>query len=381
MNLSHVHLDLLGGIAGDMFVAAMLAACPDLKERVLADCAAVLPEGLSATLSETRSGSLAALRFGLTGTACKNTVTDYPKLRALISGAPLADGTMAEALAILHRLAEAEATVHGVPLQRVHFHELADWDSLTDVVAAGSIAAALKVTRWTVGPVPLGSGTVTTVHGVLPVPAPATAHLLTGFACVSDGVPGERVTPTGAAILSHLATPGAPAGRLVSSGFGAGTRVLPGVANVVRVLTFVYEHQKEDCVAVLAFDVDDMTGEELSVAADKLRDAAGVIDVTLGWRQGKKGRPVTEVRLLVQPNEVDLVAARCLSETTTLGLRWRIEPRITVPREATHVATDAGLLQAKSAVRPGGRLTTKVESDDLAPFEGLARRRSLADTP
>ena len=121
-----------------------------------------------------------------------------------IRTAALADGSAEQAVAILTLIAGVEAAIHQVPIEDVHFHEIADWDLLLDVVAAGSIAAALPAARWTVSPLPRGGGLVKTQHGLLPVPAPATAALLTGFAWRDDGVGGERVTPTGAAILRHL---------------------------------------------------------------------------------------------------------------------------------------------------------------------------------
>ena len=142
---------------------------------------------------------------------------------------------------LLELLADAEARVHGTTIDAVHFHELADWDSLMDVVAAGSIAAQLDGAHWTASALPLGGGTVHTAHGRLPVPAPATSVLLTGYPWQDDGIAGERVTPTGAAILRHLVPPARCAarrqgGRLICVGSGAGTRTLPGLPNIVRAL-------------------------------------------------------------------------------------------------------------------------------------------------
>ena len=151
--------------------------------------------------------------------------------------------TREHALSLLALLADAEAQVHGIPVDEVHFHELADWDSLLDVVAAGCIAGWLAGARWTATSLPLGGGTVRTAHGVLPVPAPATSRLLTGYPWHDDGIAGERVTPTGAAILRHLVPAAAcaarrDAGRLLFAGCGAGTRTLPGVPNILRASVF-----------------------------------------------------------------------------------------------------------------------------------------------
>lgn len=364
-----------------MFVAALLAACPDLALRVFDDLKAVLPEGVIAALEEGESGALAVQRFHVAGEgprAGDGHGTAFAPLVRRIEAAVLHPGTAAAATAILTRLAEAEATVHGVAVETVHFHEVADWDSLADVIAAGSIAAALDGARWSVSALPRGDGLVRTRHGLLPVPAPATVALLHGFAWRDDGVGGERVTPTGAAILAHLCGDAAPSGTLRAVGQGAGTRSLPGIPNILRAMVFEAAPAAagRDTVAVLTFDVDDMSGEEIAVAADHLRAADGVLDVSLGGRLGKKGRPLTEFGVLARPERAEAVAALCLDETSTLGLRWRTEDRIVVERSGDAVEADGLTLRRKRAARPGGA-TVKVESDDLAPHPTLAARRAL----
>lgn len=412
----HVHLDAVGGAAGDMFVAAMLDALPDLRQRVFDDLAAVLPDGIGQPeLIEGLSGALAVRRFGLVGASPAAPAhhhhhdpehahhhdhqhglpesagndgqhahgTRFVDLAARIEAAPLHTGTAAEAVAILRRLAQAESRMHRVPLEEVHFHEVGDWDSLLDVVAAGSIAAALAGWTWSVSTLPRGSGLVRTRHGLLPVPAPATTELLTGFAWRDDGVPGERVTPTGAAVLTHLvADPSLrpPDGlRLIASGMGAGTRELEGMPNVLRALVHAIDDQAgvDDEVMVLSFDVDDMTGEEIGVAADRLRGATGVLDVSLGLRIGKKGRPLHDFRLLVTPAQLQAVGELCLRETSTIGLRWHRIQRRRLSREGDAVAVGEATLRRKRVQRPGGETTVKVESDDLAGTGTLAARRRL----
>ncbi|MDQ0346548.1 LarC family nickel insertion protein [Ancylobacter vacuolatus] len=442
--MRRIHLDAVGGVAGDMFVAALLDALPDLALQVMAEARAVLPEGAGAPfLAQGLSGAIAVRRFGLEGahalshshthnthppsalmagldpaTQASATVLgealgprvepgdegrcdegegvrehahdhaahahgnahshgagSYRDMRARIAAAPLRAGTAYHACAILALLAEAEAAIHGVPVDEVHFHEIADWDSLLDVVAAGSLAAALEGTEWTVSPLPLGGGLVKTQHGPLPVPAPATAALLKGFDWRDDGIAGERVTPTGAAILKHLARPGRPMrGRLVASGTGAGTRSLPGMPNVLRALVFEEAPAEEDAlsgdvVAVLECEIDDMTGEEIGTAAERLRAEPGVLDVSLGHRFGKKGRPVVALRLLARPESADAVAQACFAQTSTLGLRLREERRLTLKR----VAGESAGVAVKRAARPGGE-TVKAESDALTGDTLAARR-------
>jgi len=355
--------------------------------------AAALPAGAGqAVMEEGQSGGLRARRFRLVPPGAGTPASDghgtaHAALAGRIRAAPLAAGTAAQALAILALLAGAEARIHGVAPGAVHFHEVGDWDSLMDVVAAGSIAAALSGAVWTVSSLPRGGGRVATAHGLLPVPAPATLALLEGFDWHDDGIAGERVTPTGAAILRHLCAPGAasPAGRLLASGTGAGTRALPGRANILRATAFATALDTASAgteapadgagmVACLSFDIDDMTGEEIAVAAAHLRAQPGVLDLVLLGGQGKKGRPLTRFELLLAPGALGAVCATCFHETSTLGLRWRHERRRTLPRRALA----AGGLRLKAAQRPDGTETLKAESDDLAPMPGLAARRAAA---
>lgn len=293
---------------------------------------------------------------------------------ARIERADLHPGTAVHAIAILTIIAEAEAAIHNVPVDDVHFHEIADWDSLLDVTCAGSIAAALDGAVWSVSALPRGGGLVRTAHGLLPVPAPATAAILRGFDWRDDGTSGERVTPTGAAILRHLVSPGAhrAAGKLAASGSGAGTKNLPGMPNVLRALVFeTAEAPGTDRVAVIEFEVDDMTGEEIGVAVERLRTLAGVLNVSIGQLFGKKGRPATSFHLLARPEASEVVVARCFQETSTIGLRLREERRIVLARD-NHVADG---IPVKRVERPGGH-TVKAESDALSG-DSLAERRAL----
>jgi len=405
-----IHLDLLGGLAGDMFVAALVDAVPGLSPLVLAELAAVRPAGVPAAgFSEASTGGLRAKRFGATVATDKSDYREapapragatvatshgddhagarYQTLRQRIVDAPLSQATREHALALLALLAEAEAHVHGVAVDDVHFHELADWDSLMDVVAAASIAAAMAGARWTASAPPLGGGLVRTAHGLLPVPAPATSFLLTGYPWRDDGISGERVTPTGAAILRHLVpaedcNAHRDAGRLLSVGCGAGTRTLPGIPNMVRALVVVRSvatSADADVVTVLEFDVDDMTGEEIAIAGDHLRNAPGVIDVSIGTRHGKKGRPIADFRLLVQPHASAAIAQACFTETSTLGLRLRDERRQLLRRAEVATECDDASIRVKLAERPDGRRTAKAAHDDVAAERGLDQRRRLRE--
>jgi hypothetical protein len=405
-----IHLDLLGGLAGDMFVAAMVDALPALGPRVIAELEDVRPAGAAAAqYSEATTGGLRARRFGIAAAAPSGlrldprdrgnrafspllaiphaAGTSYATLRRTLEDAPLSAPTREHAMALLALLANAEARVHGTSVDAVHFHELADWDSLMDVVAAGCIAANLAGARWTASAPPLGGGHVRTAHGLLPVPAPATSALLTGYPWHDDGIAGERVTPTGAAILRYLV----PAencgtqrgsGRLLSVGCGAGTRALPGLPNMVRALVFEQAMDsmagagdKSDILTIIEFDVDDMTGEEIAIAGEHLRATAHVVDVSVGTRLGKKGRPLADFRVLLQPHAAEAVARACFSETSTLGLRLREERRRVLHRVEVTTMSEGAAMRVKLAQRPGNVRTAKAAHDDVVAVPGLQERR------
>ena len=377
----HLHLDPLGGLAGDMFLAALLDAHPEQAEGTFAAMrAAGLPEAWDARLVRHDDGVLGGHRLVIEGPADDpgGPPSHFADIRAGLRAAPLGAAVRERAIAIFTGLAEAEAAVHGVAVDEVHFHELADWDSVADVVGAAWLIEALAPSSWSVAPLPVGSGRIDSRHGPLPVPAPAAARLLRGFAVHDDGIAGERVTPTGAAILRHLdPAPHLPAGpwRLAGTGHGFGTRRLRGVSNVVRVVAYRGEAagRSDERVAVIAFEVDDQSAEELAVGLEAIRASAGVLDVVQLPAFGKKGRLATQVQVLARPETLDAAIDRCFAETTTIGLRWRIEARAVLAREVVSVAAPGGEVAVKIVARPGGARTAKAEVDHVAAGGHAAR--------
>jgi uncharacterized protein (TIGR00299 family) protein len=385
----HIHLDPLGGIAGDMFLAAVLDTFPELESDVISAMrAAGLPEGWRCEVRPHSDHALAGKRLIVErgdGVALAPQ-GDFSRLRERLLDAPLPSQIRDRAVAILTRLASAEAAVHGVVLDEVHFHELGDWDSIADVVGAAAVIEALEARSWSVARLPVGSGRIGSRHGPLPVPAPATARLLEGFAVVDDGIAGERVTPTGAAILCELApAQRLPDGawRLERTGHGFGSKQLPSISNVLRLIAYVEDEaeRRAERVAVVTFEVDDQTPEDLAVALDLLRRQEGVLDVMQIPVVAKKGRMASQVQILARPNRLDPLIARCFIETTTIGLRWRIESRPSLPRE--EVAIDADGAHVKVVTRPGGRRTAKAEIEQVKDTKGHderahARQRAAA---
>ncbi len=376
----HVHLDPLGGVAGDMFAAALLDAFPDL-EAPLADALAGsgAPPGVTLRHLPHRDHALAGSRVRLeTRATAPPPSGSFAAISERLAGSDLAAPVRDRAGAIYALLAGAEARVHGVPVAEVHFHELADWDSYLDVVAAAWLVERLGAPSWSTSPLPLGRGRVASAHGTLPVPAPATALLLEGLPVVDDGIPGERVTPTGAAILRHLAPSSRMPGPLsiLATGQGFGTRILDGgVPNLLRVIAFApaKDDGADSRVGVVRFEVDDQTGEDLATGLDRLRALAPVRDVCQWPVLGKKGRLAAAVQVLCDPGAINAVADACLAETSTIGLRWRVEARRVLPREAVA----AGPVGAKRVRRPDGSATLKADADALADAGGYAARAAL----
>jgi len=305
----------------------------------------------------------------------------------MLERAPLEPAVRQHAIAIFALVAQAEAKVHGKPVEDISFHELGEWDSIADIVGAAFLIQRLNAS-WSVSALPQGRGRVHTAHGFLPVPAPATVLLLRGFEFHDDGVAGERVTPTGAAILAYLQANRSrdrKASKLVRSGSGFGTRTLPGMSNVLRLLAFETTETvtETDQVAELVFEVDDQTPEDLAIGLDKLRAHPSVLDVVQAPVYGKKGRMAMRVQVLADPNDLDNVFNSCFAETTTLGIRYQVLQRHKLRRRHDSVEADGRQVRVKIAERPGGA-TVKAEADDLSKVIGdrheRERVRRIAET-
>ncbi len=378
----HIHLDLVGGIAGDMFVGALLDLRPELAQGVVC---AIRDAGLDATvgidIKTFSDGVLSGHKFDVQppGTAGHHHHVRWASLRDSLRNSRLDGATRDRAIAIFAGLAEAEARVHDKAVEDVTFHEVGAWDSIADIVAAAFLVEAQGTCSWSIGKIPLGSGRVKTEHGLLPVPAPATTLLLEGFACFDDGLPGERVTPTGAAIIKHLSPRsgiGIHARVLRGTGVGFGTRKFEGISNVVRVLEFADvadQHTASDRVAAINFEVDDQTPEDLAVGLNHIRANEYVLDVMQSPVFAKEGRHATHVQVLAKPEMLDAVSELCFQETTTIGIRVQLCDRIILQRR--EAKTEAGA-NVKIADRPGGQ-TAKTDIASFADVEGHAKRDEL----
>ena len=379
--LPRFHLDPVGGIAGDMFAAALLDARPALADGLKATLAGLrLPPSVTIAIDPHRDAALAGVRFNVEAPADDgHGHVRLAEVSERLDAAGIAPAVRDRALAIFTLLAEAEGAVHGMDPAAVTFHEVGAWDATVDIVAAAFLIEALGPARWSCGAIPLGSGRVRCAHGLLPVPAPAVVHLLQGLATHNDGIAGERVTPTGAAILAHLGPAQAPAGEpetLVGVGTGFGSRTLPGLSNVLRVLAFapVAPAALQEAVAMLRFEIDDQTPEDLALALDRLRARPGILDVVQWPVYGKKGRMLAAVQVLAEVASLDAALDTVFEETTTLGVRWSHVSRSALVRDTAHHGDGLGTVRVKRARRPDGAVTAKAELADLAESAGHAAR-------
>jgi uncharacterized protein (TIGR00299 family) protein len=375
---THIQLDALGGIAGDMFIASVLDAWPELLDDTIAAIRAA-GENLDIvgiSLADHRDDVFAGRRFA----NFENSESELEQHRTLkdiesILRESSLDGESTErAISIFRILADAESEVHGVTPEEIHFHEVGAKDSIADIVGAAFLIGKLDLCSWSIGPIPTGGGRIETMHGPMPVPAPATARLLSGFRLLDDGIGGERVTPTGAAILSYLRQElGGPltvfpaAMNLERSGIGFGTRTLPGISNILR--TIFYEELPDatsnDRIGIIQFEIDDQTAEDLAVAIDILRAEDNVLDVLQMPAFGKKGRMVFHLQVLCRSDAVDDVIRLCFLQTTTLGVRWTVSQRATLKRETVVAGDNSDSVSVKIARRPDGQVSAKSEIEDI----------------
>lgn len=298
------------------------------------------------------------------------------EIRHLVGHLPVSEAVRSRILSVYGRIAEAESRAHGVTVEQVHFHEVGALDAIADVTAVCLLMETLRPERVIVSPIAVGSGHVRCAHGLLPVPAPATAFLLRGAPIYSGDVTGELCTPTGAALLQEFADSYGPMPpmTLEAVGCGMGTKDFPK-ANCLRVLAGTAAPCR-DTVVELSCTVDDMTAEELGHAMERLLEA-GALDVNTAPVGMKKSRPGTQLRLLCRPEQRQEMAALLFRHTATLGIREAELSRYVLTRRVETVDTPLGPVRRKISEGYGVR-RVKWEYDDLAQI-ARAQRITLQD--
>lgn len=340
------YIDAFSGISGDMTVGALLDAGADFN--ALNEALTSLGTGAAFRLEKTKRRGISASKFYVDSAETK-AHRHLHHIDRMIDAAPIADKVKANAKAVFRRLGESEAKCHATTIERVHFHEVGAVDSICDIVGACFCLDNLGIDSIVCSPINVGSGTVNTEHGVLPVPAPATADLLKGKPIYSRGPALELTTPTGAALMTTLASQfgSMPALKIASIGHGAGDRDFSENANVLRVLIGEASGAPESTtVSVIEANIDDATPEVLGYATERLLEA-GALDVTITPVLMKKNRPGSTLSVLSRPEDTERLAALVFSETTTLGMRVYAAERRVQKRDIVEVETPHGRVRVK----------------------------------
>lgn len=386
-----LYIDCGMGAAGDMLTAALLELLPDPAAFVRELNGLGLP-GVIWRLERT-------VKCGVTGSRVSVTIQGHEEgedrdaghdhhhhtladIAAVVRALPVSEKVKENALAVYERIARAESEVHGVAVEEVHFHEVGAMDAVADVLAVCLLMERLAPERVIASPVHVGCGSVRCAHGILPVPAPATALLLKHVPIYSGEVQGELCTPTGAALLVRFADSFGPMPvmRVGAIGYGMGKKDFPR-ANCVRALLGETE-ETGDAVAELRCDLDDMTGEALGFAMERLLEA-GALDVFTAPVGMKKSRPGVELTVLCRPEDREAMVELIFRHTTTLGVRETMCRRYTLRRRVETADTPWGPV-GKKISQGYGVTREKLEYEDLARIarqEGvpLARAAALAE--
>jgi uncharacterized protein (TIGR00299 family) protein len=408
-----LYFDCFAGAAGDMILGALLDAGLPLEElqRALGSLAVegcevsadrVVRTGVTATKFRVHPLSLAhqsSASFSEAGSVGHPHEHEHPhdhghqdegghrslkEIEAAIRRSSLSAAGKARAVAMFHRLAAAEAAIHGMPLDQVHLHEVGALDSIIDIVGAVFALEWFKADRIVVSPLNVGGGMVRSAHGVFPVPAPATVALLKDAPVYSSGIQMELLTPTGALILTEYANAfgPVPAMRVQRVGYGAGDRELPETPNVVRVLVGEAERPNASHhasghgahrVVVLECEIDDMNPQIFGPLMDRLY-AAGALEVFYSAVQMKKNRPGTLMTIVAKPDQREVLTDIVFRESTTIGVRYQEMSRDCLERDMVSVMTAVGAVRFKVARRDGLVVNAQPEFDDLVK---LAAERSI----
>jgi len=366
-------LDCQAGISGDMAVGALLDLGVPL-EHVDAELTrlGLPPDSYALSSSRTERQHVSALKFDVE-VHDHHTHRHYAGIDTMIADSGLAGPVKEKARRIFRRLAEAEALVHGVAVEDVHFHEVGAVDSIVDIVATAICLEYLGVGQVYASAVPLGGGFVQTAHGRLPVPAPATAELLRGLAVHGGCGDGERVTPTGAAILAALVTGSGvrPDMTLARVGCGAGDRDFSDCPNILRAFLGTAADGAAEDVLELDCNLDDVTPEVIGYVQELLLER-GALDVWLTPLQMKKGRPGQMLSLLCSPAELERLAALVMQETGSLGVRYGTRRRIVQSRRIEERDTPYGRVRFK--VSDAGEKPEYEDCRRIAREQGLPCR-------
>ncbi|MDP7349701.1 MAG: nickel pincer cofactor biosynthesis protein LarC [Nitrospinota bacterium] len=349
------YFDCFSGISGDMILGALADLGNDFsfikKELKKLDL-----KGYSLSHKKVKRGVIETTRVDVKVTEKSSSKRNLKSIISIIKNSGLAEKIKNDSIKIFRRLAEAEATVHGTTINKIHFHEVGAIDSIVDIVGSVIGIHHLNISKIVSSSINIGSGFVKCDHGTLPVPAPAVVEMLRGVPCFSSGTRQELTTPTGAAVIATLANEFGSLPELKTDrvGYGAGGKNLKEMPNALRIilgeLSIANELKKE--IFVLETNIDDMNPEFYDVVMEKLFQA-GAVDVFLTPIIMKKNRPATKLSVLTQQQNVEMLANEVLKNTTSFGIRFYPVERVMLEREFQEIETVLGKVKVKIGKRDG----------------------------
>ncbi|MGH7771828.1 MAG: nickel pincer cofactor biosynthesis protein LarC [Candidatus Binatia bacterium] len=357
--------DLISGISGDMVVGALLDLGLPIKE-LKAELGKIPSLSFRIEVTKKSLHGIRATRFRVVSPK-KEAERTWKQIRRLVEQSSLAPEVTERGLKIFGRLAEAEGKIHGVPPDKVHFHEVGATDSIVDIMATAIGTHYLNIESFCFSRIPLGRGLTRSRHGLLPLPGPATLELLKGLPVQWTHLDGETVTPTGAAVMAALGSRFGEAPRMIIEriGYGAGEREFPDRPNLFRLLLGQDDTAGgQDEMLIIETNIDDMNPEFYDYVVDRLF-AAGARDVFLSPIQMKKNRPGTLLRIIAEPPLREKLAQIIFQETSTIGLRYYPVKRVILKRRLSTVKTRFGTVKLKVIEEPDGTKRATPEYEDL----------------
>ena len=363
--MSFLYFDCFSGVSGDMVIAALLdcGASFDGLNRAISS----LPISVKLSCSQKVVQGISCTSFDVAAEGAP--IRHLSDIEKIINGSGLSLDIKNKSIAVFNKLASAEGSVHGVSPASIHFHEIGAVDTIVDIVGTFVCLDYLGINDIYASAVPWSSGFVDISHGRYPLPAPATALLLSGFPCTFCDAGIELVTPTGAALITSLASPLLNPPPFVASqiGYGAGDYLRKdNVPNLLRVVkaAFISSADSAEAVAVLETEVDDLNPEVYSYLHNLFTSNSAVLDYFTTPLLMKKNRPGTLITLIVRPADAEMLARLLMQESGTLGVRHRLQSRYITPRTECRVETPWGPVRVKIAHLPQGNIRTKPEFED-----------------
>ena len=387
------YLDCFSGLSGDMFLGSLLDAGFSFEQ--LKQCLQTLPfHGYELEVKREMRNRISGTRFSVHLDVAHHKKIEHKNhghqnnhpenrglkaIREIIDQGDLTDSVKKKSMALFESLARVEGHIHNLPPDQVHFHEVGAVDSIIDIVGSVYALETLGIERLLVSPLPLGSGFIKTAHGRIPVPAPATLALLKGVPVLDSGVQQEMVTPTGAVLATGLGAAFGPMPPMViqNVGYGVGSRELPDLPNLLRIIIGHEEHgNRTDTVVMLETNLDDMRPEGLGYLMERLL-GAGALDVVFTPVHMKKNRPGVQVQVIGRPEQKDVLMEIMVQETTTLGVRFRYSRRMVLERKPEEVKSPWGNISVKRVIQ--GASTRLVPEYDICREIALKNHIPLRD--